>query len=177
MPDVEMKTTDKKGSKKGGEKEENDKKVEPKQPPPTPMQEIKANIALIERAINDLESRYTYRVLRSFTSLRKRINDKVLRDAIDENYPKGVSHIHGFRSAAQMSLVQTLLSKLLFYHGFLPPLLQNSLWKSMLLLPHQRRILHLHQSQVLILYQKLRFTCACSSSIIFIPQRKHTLSL
>ncbi|KAJ8585998.1 PCI-domain-containing protein [Rhizopogon salebrosus TDB-379] len=88
MPDVEMKTTDKKGSKKGGEKEENDKKVEPKQPPPTPTQEIKANIALIERAINDLESRYTYRVLRSFTSLRKRINDKVLRDAIDENYPK-----------------------------------------------------------------------------------------
>jgi 26S proteasome regulatory subunit N3 len=86
MTDVEMKATDKKDEKK----EEENKKVEPKLPPPTPTQEIKANIALIERAINDLEPRYTYRVLRSFTSLRKRINDKVIRDAIEENYPKGV---------------------------------------------------------------------------------------
>ncbi|OAX39807.1 PCI-domain-containing protein [Rhizopogon vinicolor AM-OR11-026] len=87
MPDVEMKATDKKEDKKDEKKEENEKEA-PKQPPPTPTQEIKANIALIERAINDLEPRYTYRVLRSFTSLRKRISDKVLRDAIEENYPK-----------------------------------------------------------------------------------------
>lgn len=83
MSDVEMvKATDKKDEKK------DEKKSEPKPEPPTPTQEIKANIALIDRAINDLETRFTHRVLRSLTALRKRINDKVLRDAIDENYPK-----------------------------------------------------------------------------------------
>ncbi|KAG1876922.1 PCI domain-containing protein [Suillus tomentosus] len=79
MPDVEIvKATDKKDEKKDERKPE----------PPTPTQEIKANIALIDRAINDLETRLTHRVLRSLTALRKRINDKVLRDAIEENYPK-----------------------------------------------------------------------------------------
>lgn len=79
MPDVEIvKATDKKDEKKDERKPE----------PPTPMQEIKANIALIDRAINDLETRLTHRVLRSLTALRKRINDKVLRDAIEENYLK-----------------------------------------------------------------------------------------
>ncbi|KAG2117319.1 PCI domain-containing protein [Suillus discolor] len=79
MPDVEIvKATDKKDEKKDERKPE----------PPTPTQEIKANIALIDRAINDIETRLTHRVLRSLTALRKRINDKVLRDAIEENYPK-----------------------------------------------------------------------------------------
>ncbi|KAG1753642.1 PCI domain-containing protein [Suillus paluster] len=83
MPDVEMvKATDQKDEKK------DDKKEEPRPAPPTSTQEIKANIALIERAITDVEPRFTYRVLRSLTGLRKRINDKVLRDAIEENYPK-----------------------------------------------------------------------------------------
>ncbi|KAG1823481.1 PCI domain-containing protein [Suillus subaureus] len=87
MPDVEMvKATDKKEDKKDEKKDET--KPEPKPEPPTPTQEIKANIALIDRAINDLETRFTHRVLRSLTALRKRINDKVLRDAIEENYPK-----------------------------------------------------------------------------------------
>ncbi|KAG2036801.1 diphenol oxidase-A2 [Suillus americanus] len=87
MPDVEMvKATDKKEDLKDEKKDE--KKSEPKPEPPTPTQEIKANIALIDRAINDLETRFTHRVLRSLTALRKRINDKVLRDAIEENYPK-----------------------------------------------------------------------------------------
>jgi 26S proteasome regulatory subunit N3 len=87
MSDVEMvKATDKKEDKKDEKKDE--KKLDPKPEPLTPTQEIKANIALIDRAINDLETRFTHRVLRSLTALRKRINDKVLRDAIDENYPK-----------------------------------------------------------------------------------------
>jgi 26S proteasome regulatory subunit N3 len=87
MPDVEMaKAIDKKEDKKDEKKD--DKKPEPKPEPPTPTQEIKANIALIDRAINDLETRFTHRVLRSLTALRKRINDKVLRDAIEENYPR-----------------------------------------------------------------------------------------
>ncbi|KAG1876208.1 PCI domain-containing protein [Suillus subluteus] len=81
-----VKTTDKKEDLKDEKKDE--KKPEPKPEPPTPTQEIKANIALIDRAINDLETRFTHRVLRSLTALRKRINDKVLRDAIEENYPK-----------------------------------------------------------------------------------------
>lgn len=86
MPDVNMvKAIDKKEDK-DDKKEE--KKVEPKPVPLTPTQEIKANVALIERAITDLEPRFTLRVLRSLTALRKRINDKVLRDAIEENYPK-----------------------------------------------------------------------------------------
>ncbi|KAG2154290.1 PCI domain-containing protein [Suillus bovinus] len=91
MPDVEMvKATDKKDEKKDDKKPER----------PTPTQEIRANIALIDRAINDLETRLTHRVLRSLTALRKRINDKVLRDAIEENYPKD--------SAAKNSLLSWL---------------------------------------------------------------------
>ncbi|KAI6021020.1 PCI domain-containing protein [Pisolithus marmoratus] len=53
----------------------------------TPTAEIKINIAFIERAVAELEPRFTHRVLRSLTALRKRINDKVLRDSIEENYP------------------------------------------------------------------------------------------
>jgi len=103
MSSVATKTTDK--NKDKDKKEEGKNNVEPKQPPPTPTQEIKANIALIERAINDLETRYTYRVLRSFTSLRKRISDKVLRDAIEENYPKGVSCTHALRAIVKTNLL------------------------------------------------------------------------
>ena len=102
MPDVEMATNKKEGKK---EEKKDDKTVESKPVPPTPTQEIKANIALIERAINDLEPRFTHRVLRSLTALRKRINDKVLRDAIEENYPKGMWYIYTFCSEAQVSFV------------------------------------------------------------------------
>lgn len=77
------------------EKEKDDKadaskKVEEKPVPPTPTAEIRANIALIERAIADLEPRFTHRVLRSLTALRKRLDNKFLRDAIEENYPTGM---------------------------------------------------------------------------------------
>jgi 26S proteasome regulatory subunit N3 len=113
MSDVEMvKATDKKDEKK------DEKKSEPKPEPPTPTQEIKANIALIDRAINDLETRFTHRVLRSLTALRKRINDKVLRDAIDENYPKGVWCIHTFCSHAQLCADSAVKNSLL---SWLPP--------------------------------------------------------
>ncbi|KAL4061705.1 PCI domain-containing protein [Scleroderma yunnanense] len=53
----------------------------------TPTAEIKTNISLIERAVTELEPRFTHRVLRTLTALRKRIDNKVLRDAIEENYP------------------------------------------------------------------------------------------
>ena len=73
-------------------KKDASKKVEEKEKPvpPTPTAEIKSNIALIERAVADLEPRFTHRVLRSLTALRKRLDNKILRDAIEENYPPGV---------------------------------------------------------------------------------------
>lgn len=91
MPDVEMKAADKaKGDKKDEKKEE--KKEEEKKvvkPPPTPVAEIKSNVVLIERGVSTMEPRFTHRVLRTLTALRRRADDKVLRDVIEELYPKG----------------------------------------------------------------------------------------
>ncbi|KAG6330713.1 hypothetical protein ID866_8376 [Astraeus odoratus] len=56
----------------------------------SPTAEIKLNVTLIDRAVVELEPRFTHRVLRSLTALRKRTDDKVLRSAIEENYPAGV---------------------------------------------------------------------------------------
>ena len=84
MPDVEMKpTTEDKSSDK--------KKEEDQKPslPPSPLTEIKNNIALLERAVSTLEPRFTHRVLRTLTALRKRTNDTVLREAIELAYSKG----------------------------------------------------------------------------------------
>lgn len=91
MPDVEMKAADKAKGDKKDEKKEDAKEEEKKvvKPPPTPVAEIKSNVSLIERAVSTLEPRFTHRVLRTLTALRKRIDDKVLRDAIEELYPKG----------------------------------------------------------------------------------------
>jgi len=61
--------------------------VEGNPTPPTPTAEIKSNIALIGRAVADLEPRFTHRVLRSLTALRKRLDNKILHDAVEENYP------------------------------------------------------------------------------------------
>ena len=83
MPDVEMKPTeDKSSDEKNGE----DQKPSP---PPSPLTEIKNNIALLERAVSTLEPRFTHRVLRTLTTLRKRIDDTVLREAIELAYAKG----------------------------------------------------------------------------------------
>ncbi|KAH8113936.1 PCI domain-containing protein [Phellopilus nigrolimitatus] len=92
--DVEMKpvdenskekdTKDSKGTDK--DKKGKDKKEEPAPPPPTPAQEIKTNVALIEKGVSMLEPRFTHRVLRSLTSLRKKLDDKVLREAIEDVY-------------------------------------------------------------------------------------------
>ena len=86
MADVEMKPADTKDKKD----EKTEKKEEAKPvPPPTPQQEIKANLALIDRAVSTMEPRFTHRVLRTLTALRKRIDDSVLRDAIQDAYPSG----------------------------------------------------------------------------------------
>ena len=84
MADVEMKPAD------TTQVRPEDKEVKEPTPPPTPAAEIKSNIALIEKAVWSLEPRFTHRVLRSFTSLRKKLDDTVLREAIQEVYPTGI---------------------------------------------------------------------------------------
>ena len=77
MKDVELKPNDKTDA------------PSPKPQPPSPVEEIKSNITLIERAVSTLEPRFTHRVLRSLTHLRRRMDGKILRDAIAEVYVKG----------------------------------------------------------------------------------------
>ena len=94
--EVEGKDKDKKDDKADASK-----KVEEKPVPPTPTAEIKSNIALIERAVADLEPRFTHRVLRPLTALRKRLDNKILRDALEENYPSGVyAFVYTFMTSA-----------------------------------------------------------------------------
>lgn len=93
--DVEMKPVDDKPkTKEEKEKEEKEKKEKKEKektppPPPTPVQEIKTNIQLIERGVQSLEPRFTHRVLRSLTTLRRKLNEKVLKDAVEEVHVKG----------------------------------------------------------------------------------------
>lgn len=89
MADVEMKPVDEKPKDEKEGSSEDKEKTETKKVPPTPLEEIKANAALIDRAVSTLEPRFTHRVLRTLTSLRKRVDNKVLRDAIIEVYPSG----------------------------------------------------------------------------------------
>lgn len=58
---------------------------------PPPLAEIKSNVALIDKGVSTLEPRFTHRVLRSLTALRKRTDAAVLRNAVEEIYPKGLS--------------------------------------------------------------------------------------
>jgi 26S proteasome regulatory subunit N3 len=69
--------------------EKNEEQVKP--PPLTAAAEIKANISFIERAVTTLEPRFTHRVLRTLTALKKRLDDAALREAIVEVYPRGGS--------------------------------------------------------------------------------------
>lgn len=92
MTDVEMKPADAKGKE---DKMDNKKEEKPK-PPPTPEAEIKSNVVLIEKAVSTMEPRFTHRVLRTLTALRKRINDVVLRNVIEETYPKGMELMEEF---------------------------------------------------------------------------------
>ncbi|KAG5643628.1 hypothetical protein DXG03_000551, partial [Asterophora parasitica] len=86
MADVEMKAADTKGK---DQKKDETMTEEPAKPAPlSPVAEIKSNIALIERAVSTLEPRFTHRVLRTLTSLRKRIDATVLRTAIEQVYTK-----------------------------------------------------------------------------------------
>lgn len=79
MADVEMKDAKTKG----------DVKDAVETPPLSPVAEMKSNVALIERAVSTLEPRFTIRVLRSLTALRKRLDDKALCDAVSDVYSQG----------------------------------------------------------------------------------------
>jgi hypothetical protein len=92
MPDVEMKPADNKDDKKKKDEkkeEKKEKKEEPPKPPPTPVQEIKYNVVLIERAVATMEPRFAHRALRTLTGLRRRLDDVVLRNAVNEVFVKG----------------------------------------------------------------------------------------
>ncbi|KAJ7584924.1 PCI domain-containing protein [Mycena floridula] len=88
MPDVEMKSTDKKEEKKDDKKEEKKEEEKAPVPPPTPSAEIKTNLALIDKAVLTMEPRFTHRVLRSLGSLRKRVDAQILKNAVQEAYPE-----------------------------------------------------------------------------------------
>lgn len=94
MADVEMKPTEEKVT---GTETSKDEDAKDAPPPPTPLAEIKSNAILIERAVSTMEPRFTNRVLRNLTALRKRLDDKVLRDAIVELYPIGAPLTFTFR--------------------------------------------------------------------------------
>lgn len=87
MADVEMKPVDDKT------KEKQTEETKPAPLPPSPVAEIKSNLALIERGVSTLEPRFTNRVLRTLTGLRKKLTVGVLRDAIEQVYAKGASLI------------------------------------------------------------------------------------
>ncbi|KAI0090345.1 PCI domain-containing protein [Irpex rosettiformis] len=86
MADVEMKPIDE-SKKEEKTEEKTDSKEEPKKQPPSVPEEIKTNVALIERAVSTFEPRFTLRVLRTLAALRKRLNDKVLAEAVELVYP------------------------------------------------------------------------------------------
>ncbi|PPQ72723.1 hypothetical protein CVT24_012557 [Panaeolus cyanescens] len=81
MPDVEMTTTEEK-------KPENKEEEQPAPQPISPAAEIKNNVALIERAVSTIEPRFTQRVLRTLTTLRKKLTAGVLRSAIESIFVK-----------------------------------------------------------------------------------------
>jgi len=78
MADEQMKTHD-----------DANNKTEHTKPSPTPLAEIKANAALIDRAVSTIEPRFTQRVLRSLTASRKRADASALRNAVEEICPHG----------------------------------------------------------------------------------------
>ncbi|KAF7325827.1 PCI-domain-containing protein [Mycena kentingensis (nom. inval.)] len=87
MPaDVEMKSAE--DPKKDEKKEDKPAEEEKPKPPPTPVQEIKNNVALIERAVASIEPRFAHRVLRTMTALRKRLDAGVLKKAVEEVFVK-----------------------------------------------------------------------------------------
>ncbi|KAL7421790.1 26S proteasome non-ATPase regulatory subunit [Cryptotrichosporon argae] len=62
--------------------------------------EILANIALIGRGVSSMEPRFTIRVLRTLTTLRKKLDRDALRTAIEQALPKGSRSGHALLSSS-----------------------------------------------------------------------------
>jgi 26S proteasome regulatory subunit N3 len=86
MADVNMKA----GDKSADDKPKDTTPAKPPPPPPSPAAEIKANLGLIHRGVVSLEPRFTNRVLRGLTTLRKKLTSAIFRDVVSEVYAKGV---------------------------------------------------------------------------------------
>lgn len=53
--------------------------------------EIKQNLTLINRAVHNLEPRFTARVLRTLTGLRKKLYREAIQEVVNDVYPKSQS--------------------------------------------------------------------------------------
>lgn len=65
-------------------------------PPLTLCTELKASLALLHRGVELFEPRFSARVLRTLTTTRRKLSKehdglKVLREVLEETYPKGTS--------------------------------------------------------------------------------------
>ncbi|KAL4866653.1 hypothetical protein BDV12DRAFT_187296 [Aspergillus spectabilis] len=69
----------------GAEGEEPESEIDPKA---KAIQDIKTSFTLLERAVAHFDPRFTLRVLRSISSMRKQITPDVLAEVIVETYPK-----------------------------------------------------------------------------------------
>ncbi|PVF98725.1 putative 26S proteasome non-ATPase regulatory subunit p58 [Serendipita vermifera] len=83
--DVEMKTLTLDTDVSAPKDKEREKEAAPKL---TPNQEIKANVALIQRGVSSMEPRFAHRVLRTLTGMRKTLTAEVIAKAIEENLVK-----------------------------------------------------------------------------------------
>ncbi|PWY79393.1 terpenoid synthase [Aspergillus sclerotioniger CBS 115572] len=79
------KGTDQEGdvAMEGAEGEDTEPEVDPKV---KAIQDIKTNFTLLERAVTHFDPRFTLRVLRSISSMRKHITGDVLAEVIEETY-------------------------------------------------------------------------------------------
>lgn len=76
------------------------------------LADIKQNAALLEKSVVTVESRYTTRVLRTFGTVRRRLNSRVLSKAISELYPQnhpGKASLIGYLDDSSME-VDTAIS-------------------------------------------------------------------
>ncbi|TGZ83961.1 hypothetical protein EX30DRAFT_338539 [Ascodesmis nigricans] len=71
----------------GGEKKDDEKKEE--DPVVAAVNEIKGAQTLLERAATLFDARYTLRVLRSISSLRRKITPEILAQIVNDYYPTG----------------------------------------------------------------------------------------
>ncbi|ODM18401.1 hypothetical protein SI65_06272 [Aspergillus cristatus] len=67
-----------------GDESKSEPKIDPKV---KAIQDIKTNFTLLERAVTQFDPRFTLRVLRSISSMRKHITADVLSEVIVETYP------------------------------------------------------------------------------------------